>query len=107
MEDQFHLSKTDTSGPNIKELLAKYIRFLPLFIISIVLSLVIAYMYLRSATPIYTTTGVMVIHQEKSMQGGDEKFQQLFSSSRTNIQSEIEYLRSRKLMERVVRSLQL
>src|SRR5688500_2721202 len=104
MEDQFQLARTDTSGPNIKEIFAKYIRFIPLFIISVGLSLFIAYMYLRYATPIYTTSGVMVIQQEESMQaGGDEKFQQLFSSNRTkNIQSEIEYLRSRKLMERVV-----
>jgi tyrosine-protein kinase Etk/Wzc len=109
MEEQFQLGKPDTSGPNFKEIVAKYVRFLPLFLVSVVLSLLIAYIYLRYATPIYSTTGVMVIQQEENMQaGGDEKFQQLFSSSRAkNIQSEIEYLRSRKLMERVVLSLQL
>lgn len=109
MEDQFQPAKTETGGLNIKEIFAKYIRFLPLFIISVVLSLFIALMYLRYATPIYTTSGVMVIQQDEGPQGGeDEKFQQLFSSNRAkSIQSEIEYLRSRKLMERVVRSLNL
>jgi hypothetical protein len=52
---------------------------------------------------------VAVLSIQQAEEGaGDEKFQQLFSSSNTkNIQSEIEYLRSRRLMERVVKALQL
>src|SRR5687768_9108069 len=102
MEDQLQPAKPDASGPSIKELVAKYLRFLPLFIISLGLALFVAYMYLRYATPYYTATGVMVIQDDDRMQGGgNEKFEQLFSSNRAkNIQSEIEYLRSKPLMER-------
>ena len=44
MEDQF---QNQDSGLSVKEILFKYLRFLPLFIISIALSLLVAYIYLR------------------------------------------------------------
>lgn len=108
MEDAFQPVKADSSGLDIKELFFRYIRFLPLFIISVALSLLVAYLYLRYATPVYRSTGTLVIQGGESSTQGDEKFQALFSSGGSkNIQSEIEYLRSRPLMERVVRSLNL
>lgn len=108
MEEELQLAKPDATGPDIKELFFRYIRFLPLFIISVALSLLVAYIYLRYATPVYRSAGTMVMQESANNGLGDEKFQQLFSSSGTeNIQSEIEYLRSRPLMERVVRSLNL
>ena len=99
---------TDVNAPNVKDLFFRYVRFLPLFIISVALSLFVAYIYLRYATPVYRSSGVLVIEQEDQQFQGDEKFQKLFSSNNSkNILSEIEYLRSRRLIERVVRSLNL
>src|SRR5215218_6489142 len=107
MDEQLQPVASDVNTPNIKDLFFRYVRFLPLFIISVALSLLVAYLYLRYATPIYRSVGTLVIQQDEGGQG-DEKFQKLFSSSNTkNIQSEIEFMRSRRIMERVVRSLNL
>jgi tyrosine-protein kinase Etk/Wzc len=106
MEDSLKPA-SDINSPSIKDLFFRYVRFLPLFIISVALALLVAYLYLRYTTPIYRSAAILSIQQAEEGQG-DEKFQQLFSSSNTkNIQSEIEYLRSRRLMERVVKALQL
>jgi tyrosine-protein kinase Etk/Wzc len=108
MEDQFEPVKTETSSVDIKELFFRYVRFLPLFIISVALSLLIAYIYLRYTTPVYRSTGTLIVQEAASTALGDEKFEQLFSSGgNDNLQSEIEYLRSRPLLERVVRTLNL
>nr|MBA2744725.1 hypothetical protein [Flavisolibacter sp.] len=107
MEEQFNPAKKELAALSIKDLFFKYIRFLPLFILAISLSLFVSYLYLRYATLIYSSTGTMVVKDEKSSGGGD-KFEQLLNSDgRKNIQNEIEYLKSRPLMERVVRSLNL
>jgi tyrosine-protein kinase Etk/Wzc len=108
MEEAFQPIKPENAGLNIKELFFKYIRFLPLFIISVALALLVAYLYLRYATPVYRSTGTLVIQEAENGTQGDTKFQELFSSGGgKNIQSEIEYLRSRPLMERVVQALNL
>jgi capsular exopolysaccharide synthesis family protein len=100
--------KNELKSLNIKDLFFKYIRFLPLFIISIALSLFVAYVYLRYATLVYRASGSLVIRDEKAGGSGDEKFDQLFySDNKKNIQSEIEVLKSRPLMERVVRALNI
>jgi tyrosine-protein kinase Etk/Wzc len=106
MEESIQLAKPDANSLNVRELFFKYIRFLPLFILSVALSLLVAYLYLRYATPIYRSTGTLVIQGAGDMQG-DEKFQQLFTNGSKNMQSEIEYLRSRPIITRVIRSLNL
>src|SRR5215210_7778390 len=108
MEDQLQLPQNEQStGLNIKDLYYKYVRFLPLFVISIALSLFVAYVYLRYATLVYTSTGSLVIQDEKTA-GGSDKLDNLFESdAKKNIQNEIEYLRSRQMMARVVEALDL
>ncbi|MCW3073163.1 MAG: hypothetical protein JWP69_232 [Flaviaesturariibacter sp.] len=109
MASQFQPSRSDQAGFNIKEFVFKYLRFLPLFILSVVLSLAVAFLYLRYTTPIYRATGSMILSDEKPGGGGkDDKFQELFGNDRSkNIQNEIEYIKSVPMMERVVRSLNL
>ncbi|HEX4875960.1 MAG TPA: GNVR domain-containing protein, partial [Chitinophagaceae bacterium] len=86
----------------IRDLFFKYIRFLPLFILSIALALFGAYAYLRYATEIYSTTSTMVIAPDATGAKGD-KFDEIFSEGKkVNIQSEIEVLKSRALMARVI-----
>lgn len=107
MEEQIQTTKNELTGLSIKDLFYKYIRFLPLFIISIALSLFVSYIYLRYATLIYQSTGILVIRDENSGNTND-KFEKLFvSDGKKNIQNEIEYLQSRPLMQRVVRALDL
>jgi hypothetical protein len=42
MEEQFQISKTEQAGLTFKDLLFKYVRFLPLFIISLALALLVS-----------------------------------------------------------------
>ncbi|HEX2606660.1 MAG TPA: polysaccharide biosynthesis tyrosine autokinase [Flavisolibacter sp.] len=109
MEEQFQITKNELSKLSIKDLFFKYIRFIPLFIISVALSLLVAYLYLRYATLVYQSVGTMIIKDDQSSGAGSgDKFEELFiSDGKKNIQNEIEYLQSRPLMERVVKALNL
>jgi capsular exopolysaccharide synthesis family protein len=93
----------------VKDMFFKYIRFLPVFILSLALALFGAYIYLRYSTPIFRATGTLLIKNNSQGGGnGDPKLNQLFMNNGIeNIQNEIEVLRSRPLMQRVVDSLKL
>jgi capsular exopolysaccharide synthesis family protein len=110
MEEQVVTKKTraDHSSLNIKEIFFKYIRFLPLYIICVALALLGAYVYLRYSTEFYRSTGQMLIRDEKSGPNVSDRFEEAINaSSRKNIQTEIEILQSRPLMERAVERLHL
>ena len=63
MEDKFQVlgENNEQTSLSIKDLFYKYLRFSPLFIISIALSLFVAYIYLRYSTPIYSASGALII----------------------------------------------
>src|SRR5215210_7765664 len=111
MEEQVIIqqSKTESTALSIKELFFKYVRFLPLYIIFVALSLLGAYMYLRYATEFYSSAGQLVIRDEKNSGGlQDDRFTQMMQADNRKImQTEIEILQSRPLMERVVEALDL
>src|SRR5689334_16237081 len=112
MEDQFQTpvngQQPTANSVNIKELFFKYVRFLPLFVISVALSLLVAYLYLRYATPIYKSDGALIVKQDNGGGpggtgggAGNDRFQQMFVLDNSiNIQNEIEILKSKQLMER-------
>ena len=100
--------KAELSGLSIKDLFFKYLRFLPLFIISVALSLFVAYIYLRYATEIYRSTGTLIVEDDKTQRGSGDRFDQVLSAGGSkNLQTEIEVLKSRPLMQRVVTALNL
>jgi tyrosine-protein kinase Etk/Wzc len=110
MEDQAinnSNAKSELWSLSFRDLFYKYVRFLPLFVLSVAFALLGAYMYLRYKVPTYSSTGSLIIKSEKGADRGD-KFGELINGGGTqNIQSEIEILKSRPLMERVVKSLGL
>jgi tyrosine-protein kinase Etk/Wzc len=109
MATQFQPARSDQGNFNLKELFFKYLRFLPLFILSVSLALGVAFIYLRYSPSVYGSGGLLVLKDQKTETGqGDEKFQQLFVNDRSkNMQNEVEYLRAQPLMERVVTALNL
>ena len=108
LEEQVQKTNNEAVGLSIKDLFYKYIRFLPLFVICVALSLFVAYVYLRYATLVYQSTGTLVIRDDNNAGGSNDKLEQLLvSDDKKNIQNEIEYLQSRPLMERVVEALNL
>src|SRR6188508_833411 len=106
MEDQFQ-NQAD-SGLTIKDLLFKYLRFLPLFIISIALALLVAYIYLRYTNPVYSSSGALIVKDDNGTSGSGDRFQQLFVMDNSmNLKNEIEIIRARPLLKRVVENLNL
>lgn len=109
MEEQIQIqtAKSELARLTFKDLFYKYVRFLPLFIVSVALALLVAYVYLRYATLVYQSTGTMII-QDETGSGGNDKLDQIFTSdNKKNILNEIEYIKSKKMMTRVVKALDL
>jgi tyrosine-protein kinase Etk/Wzc len=115
MEDQFvvqqQVTKTEQLGMTFKEMLFKYVRFLPFIIISVAFALLGAYLYLRYTTLTYQSTGALVVKEDNGTSGGggsNDRFQQMFVMDNSiNIKNEIEIIRSRQLLKRVVEDLGL
>ena len=96
----------DLGSLTIKDMFFKYIRFLPVFLVSVAICLLIAYLYLRWTTPIYRVGGTITFKTDENARG--DKFDDIFLAKNvSDIQTEIEILRSRSLMERVVDTAQL
>lgn len=108
MEDQININKSELGNLSVRDLFYKYLRFLPVFLLALALSLLAAWVYLRYATRIYGAVGTMMIKNDKTSQRNDKVEDLLTGGVRTqNIQSEMEVLKSRPLMERVVNKLHL
>lgn len=108
MEEPVNTTRSELWSLSFRDLFYKYVRFLPLFLFSVAFALFIAYVYLRYATPIYSSSGTLLIKSEQQGGARNDKFEDVFVNSRTsNIQSEIEVLKSRPLMERVANKLGL
>ena len=98
---------------NIQELLFRYLIHWPWFVISIIICIACAWGYLRLTTPIYNISATVLIKDEKkgggaSMSSDLEKMGlEGFVSSSSNVDNEIEVLRSRSLAREVVNNLGL
>ncbi len=100
--------KTDQSSINninIEKILSKIFAYWPIFIISIIIALAIAYIQLRYATPVYKVDASVLVKDDKASTGGDAMvLQELgFNTGVGRIDNEVEILKSRTLMKRVVR----
>ncbi len=98
--------------PTLREQIATYLRHWPWFIITVLISLSIAFIYLRYTTPFYQSTASIIIKDSKGRGAASElaAFEDigLISGMNTNsIENEIEILRSRRLLRNVVNELNL
>ena len=98
---------------NIQELLFRYLIHWPWFVVSIIICIACAWGYLRLTTPIYNISATVLIKDEKkgggaSMSSDLEKMGlEGFISSSSNVDNEIEVLRSKSLSREVVNNLGL
>jgi tyrosine-protein kinase Etk/Wzc len=101
-KEQINSNRSELWSLSLRDLFYKYVRFLPVFLLSVAFLLFAAYVYLRYATRIYQSGGTLLIKNE-AQQGRSDKFEDVFVNNKAlNIASEIEILKSRPLMERVV-----
>ncbi len=93
-----------------KEIVYKYIVFLPLFIVSISIALAVAYINIRYKIPIYNSTISILIKDDKSGKGGgDDLILENLTSykKKTNLSNEVELIKSVSMLSRVVNMLNL
>jgi len=109
---EFYNEKEDkTEDVNLREQLDKYIIQWRWFLLSVVICLVAAFLYLRYATPIYQATTAILVKDEKK--GGMLSELSAFSDlgigggSVNNVDNEIEILKSRTIVESTVKKLNL
>ena len=105
--EELRIDKNDLNKLSIRDLFYKYVRYLPLYILCIGLALFGAWLYLRYAQEKYSSTGSMILSDVD--EGRTDKLDELISknSKGVNLQNEIEVLRSKPLLTRVVKNLGL
>jgi len=94
---------------NLKEQLFRYVKYWYWFIISFLVAIAIAFLYLRYTIPQYSVSSTIVISQEDNLSAaGLGAFEELgLERSQTQIESEIEILKSKTLIRDVVEKLKL
>ena len=85
--------------------ISRYIKYWPLFIISISICLGFAYFYVRSGVPIYTVYAKILITGENTGQNITQSADK--SANDKKVDDEIQILKSRTIMEQVVKDLDL
>ncbi|HKZ67490.1 MAG TPA: hypothetical protein VJ111_14085, partial [Chitinophagaceae bacterium] len=108
-EEAANSHKSELSKLSIKDLFYKYLRFFPYFLLSVAITLFIAFAYLRYATRIYNSAGSLQIKSQVSSGRSSDKVEDILmgDNETQNIQSEIVILKSKPLMTRVVNKLDL
>lgn len=111
METEQNNSIAESNENNIKDILFKYVSHWKLFIVSFVISIICAVVYLRYQTPVYEVNASILIKDDKK---GSSLFDELtvfedlgILKNNNSIENEIEILKSRSLMNLVVKELRL
>ena len=107
VETQHRSNRNELGTLSIRDMFYKYIRFLPLIILSVALALFAAYIYLRYAPRVYRASGSILLKKDQDKMSNDKLGDLLMSNRDLNLQNEIEVLKSRPLMEKVVKALSL
>ncbi|ADB38680.1 Wzz/FepE/Etk N-terminal domain-containing protein [Spirosoma linguale] len=110
MEDKnsiFNEESEDES--NVLNQLFKYIRYWYWFVISVLITLTVAYIYLNQYTPIYQVKATLLIKDEESLKKakGEDIIEEFSVGSSKQLENEITVLRSRSLIGKVIDELGL
>lgn len=102
-------SNIEEQEVNITEIIKPYLQRWLWFVISAVLALIIAFLYLKSATKIYNVQSTILVKDAKTSSAGSEAdllkdLSGIGGMSTNSIDNEIEVLKSKKLMTQVVES---
>ena len=91
------------SNSSMKDKIKKYFAYWPVFILSMGIFIGGAMLYLRKATPKYIANALILVKGEKKSPAQDDLISSaLVASKNSNMENELELMRSTTLMERVV-----
>ena len=96
--------------PSLSHRLNRYFRFWPLFLISLLVAFLFAFLYIKYSTPLYVINSTILIHDDKgeNRQPKNEQFVDPNTlADNKNIENEILILRSSSVMRRVIEELHL
>lgn len=110
MED-LQKSNQESQTPNLGELIGQYVKYWPWFLITIIIAFCIAFLYLRYTTSVYQTRATILIKDERNSSLSEmAAFQDLGLAgalSQSGFENEMIVLKSKNLIERVVKDLRL
>lgn len=112
MESNFEkTNQSEIREIDIREQISKYLRYWPWFIVSLILTISIALLYLRYANPVYSTTATILIKDDANRAVSEvAAFQDIGAFGTLNptgFENEINILKSYSLTNRVVKNLNL
>ena len=104
-------SRSNLVESSLRDDIAQYLKFWPWFVLGVIITVSISFIYLRYATPIYQTQASILIKDEKNSELSElAAFQDLGLTGTLNqsgFENEIQILKSKSLTERVVKELDL
>lgn len=103
--EQFELNKQEFTP---MEFVYRNLKYLPWILLSLALSLIGAFIYLRYTPDEFTAKGQMIIKGENAVSTSDEKFNRLFlMDAGPNLNNEMAILKSSNFVQRIVQELGL
>ncbi|MBL7473753.1 GumC family protein [Robertkochia sediminum] len=110
MNENVFIEEQHEEELHLRELLEKYLRHWRWFVLGAVVCLAGAFIYLRYATNVYKTQASIIIKDDKNGGGASElsalqDLGVLGSFNSNSVENEIEILRSKRLLEKVVKEL--
>lgn len=108
MQDLQAEDKKDTTR-NPKEIFLRYAPFFPWIALSLVIALTISWVKLRYSTPVFNVAGKILVKNNNPYATQGEKFSNILGmpNDNTNLNNEIEIIKSNAIAERVARQLSL
>ena len=111
MEDSQNNFSSESQEPTLREQVEQYTRNWVWFVMFAIISLLLSFLYLRYATPVYKSVATILIKDEKNSSLSElAAFQDLGltgSMNQSGFENEILILKSKSLTERVVKELNL
>ncbi len=103
-----HIELEEKEVNYIQQIVAKFLPYWPLLILFVLLSLSAAYVYLRYATPMYEANASIIIKEDRRG-GNDAQTMEALNliTSQKNLENELRIIKSRSMMEEVVKELHL
>ena len=105
-EEQFFREKP--SSNLLKQIISRFLPYWPIYVLLTIVSLSIAYIYLRSQTRIYVATSTVLL-KDPNKSGADSKVLEALNvfGEKKIVENEILVLKSSSLMQEVVKNLNL
>ncbi len=107
MQNDFFEGYEEEERINYRELVGKYLRYWPWFVLSVVLAFTIAVLFLRYTDVIYKTEAKVKILSDENKSNISLDISKLLNASNVNLENEIALFKSYNLAEKVVQNLNL